>query len=96
MNYPPDYPGRQQCLYRGAYDYPPVIRRAIYTTNAIESINSVIRKFNVQPEDLPKRRLGPEGGLHGYLRGVRAMDDAGSALERGAEPLRHHVRESTT
>lgn len=27
------------------FDYPPAIRRAIYTTNAIESINSVIRKF---------------------------------------------------
>jgi putative transposase len=27
------------------FDYPPEIRRAIYTTNAIESVNSVIRKF---------------------------------------------------
>lgn len=27
------------------FDYPPAIRRAIYTTNAIESVNSVIRKF---------------------------------------------------
>jgi putative transposase len=27
------------------FDYPPAIRRAIYTTNAIESINSVIHKF---------------------------------------------------
>jgi len=27
------------------FDYPPTIRRAIYTTNAIESVNSVIRKF---------------------------------------------------
>ncbi|MBN2294769.1 MAG: IS256 family transposase [Pirellulales bacterium] len=27
------------------FDFPPPIRRAIYTTNAIESINSVIRKF---------------------------------------------------
>ena len=25
--------------------YPPAIRRAIYTTNAIESVNSVIRKL---------------------------------------------------
>jgi putative transposase len=28
-----------------SFDYPPAIRKAIYTTNAIESINSVIRKF---------------------------------------------------
>lgn len=27
------------------FDYPPPIRKAIYTTNAIESVNSVIRKF---------------------------------------------------
>ncbi len=27
------------------FGYPPAIRKAIYTTNAIESINSVIRKF---------------------------------------------------
>ena len=27
------------------FDFPPPIRRAIYTTNAIESVNSVIRKY---------------------------------------------------
>jgi transposase-like protein len=27
------------------FDFPPEIRRVIYTTNAIESVNSVIRKF---------------------------------------------------
>lgn len=27
------------------FDFPPPIRKAIYTTNAIESVNSVIRKF---------------------------------------------------
>ena len=27
------------------FDYPPEIRKAIYTTNAIESVNSVIRKY---------------------------------------------------
>ena len=27
------------------FDFPPPIRRAIYTTNAIESVNSVIQKF---------------------------------------------------
>jgi putative transposase len=27
------------------FDYPPAIRKVIYTTNAIESVNSVIRKF---------------------------------------------------
>ena len=27
------------------FDFPPAIRKAIYRTNAIESVNSVIRKF---------------------------------------------------
>jgi putative transposase len=27
------------------FNFPPAIRKAIYTTNAIESVNSVIRKF---------------------------------------------------
>ena len=27
------------------FDFPPPIRKAIYTTNVIESVNSVIRKF---------------------------------------------------
>ena len=27
------------------FEFPPEIRKAIYTTNAIESVNSVIRKF---------------------------------------------------
>ena len=35
------------------FDYPPDIRKAIYTTNAIESLNSVIRKA------IKKRKLFP-------------------------------------
>ena len=35
------------------FDYPPDIRRAIYTTNAIESLNSVIRKA------INKRKIFP-------------------------------------
>jgi putative transposase len=35
------------------FDYPPEIRRAIYTTNAIESLNSVIRKATRQRKIFP-------------------------------------------
>ncbi len=34
-------------------DFPPAIRRAIYTTNAIESVNSVIRKFTRNRKQYP-------------------------------------------
>lgn len=35
------------------FDFPPSIRRAIYTTNAIESVNSVIRKFTRNRKQYP-------------------------------------------
>lgn len=35
------------------FDYPPQIRKAIYTTNAIESLNSVIRKATRQRKIFP-------------------------------------------
>ena len=35
------------------FDYPPAIRKAIYTTNAIESVNSVIRKFTRNRKQYP-------------------------------------------
>ena len=37
------------------FDYPPPIRRAIYTTNAIESLNSVIRKFTKNRKIYPNQ-----------------------------------------
>jgi transposase-like protein len=35
------------------FDYPPAIREAIYTTNVIESVNSVIRKFRRNRKQYP-------------------------------------------
>ena len=35
------------------FDYPPEIRRVIYTTNAVESVNSVIRKATKQRKLFP-------------------------------------------
>jgi putative transposase len=35
------------------FQFPPSIRRAIYTTNAIESVNSVIRKFTRNRKQYP-------------------------------------------
>jgi len=37
------------------FDLPPAIRRATYTTNIIESINSVIRKFTRNRKQYPNR-----------------------------------------
>jgi putative transposase len=35
------------------FDFPPPIRKVIYTTNAIESVNSVIRKFTRNRKQYP-------------------------------------------
>jgi transposase-like protein len=35
------------------FDYPPAIRKVIYTTNAIESLNSVLRKATTQRKLFP-------------------------------------------
>jgi len=35
------------------FEFPPAIRQAIYTTNAIESVNSVIRKFTRNRKQYP-------------------------------------------
>ncbi len=37
------------------FDFPPDIRKAIYTTNAIESVNSVIRKFTRNRKIYPNK-----------------------------------------
>ncbi len=43
------------------FDFPPPIRKAIYTTNAIESVNSVICKFTrnrkIHPNEASARKL---------------------------------------
>ena len=38
------------------FEFPPAIRKAIYTTNAIESINSQIRKFTRNRKQNPNRK----------------------------------------
>ncbi len=38
------------------YDYPPAIRKAIYTTNAIESLNSVLRKATRKRKVFPNEQ----------------------------------------
>lgn len=41
------------CDIVAMFEFPPQIRRAIYTTNAIESVNSVIRKFTRNRKQYP-------------------------------------------
>jgi putative transposase len=61
------------------FDYPPAIRRAIYTTNAIESINSVIRKFTRNRKIYPNE----DSALKLIYMAIR------EASERWTMPVRH-------
>ncbi|MCY9824439.1 transposase [Aeromonas media] len=42
------------------FDYPPAIRKVIYTTNAIESLNSVLRKATKQRKLFPTDESAPK------------------------------------
>ena len=44
------------------FEFPPAIRKAIYTTNAIESVNSVIRKFTRNRKQYPNAESAPKPG----------------------------------
>lgn len=61
------------------FDYPPSIRKAIYTTNAIESINSVIRKFTRNRKIYPNE----ESALKLIYMAIR------EASQRWTMPVRH-------
>lgn len=50
------------------FGYPPDIRKAIYTTNAIESLNSVIRAAIKKRKVFPTDDSGSEGCLSGDQR----------------------------
>src|SRR4051794_11463037 len=39
------------------FDYPPAIRKVIYTTNAIESIQAQLRKSHEEARSLSQRRF---------------------------------------
>jgi putative transposase len=61
------------------FDYPPPIRRAIYTTNAIESVNSVIRKFTRNRKIYPNE----QSALKIVYMAIR------EAANRWTMPIRH-------
>jgi putative transposase len=61
------------------FDFPPEIRKAIYTTNAIESVNSVIRKFTRNRKIYPNE----ESALKIVFMAIR------EASRKWTMPIRH-------
>jgi transposase-like protein len=77
------------------FDFPPPIRKAIYTTNAIESVNSVIRKFTRNRKIYPNEESALKDRLYGDPRSRPKMDHADSPLENRPQPFRC-LRRTTT
>lgn len=65
------------------FDFPPAIRKAIYTTNAIESVNSVIRKFTRNRKIYPNE----ESALKLVFMAIR------EASKKWTRPI-HHWKEA--
>jgi transposase-like protein len=65
------------------FDFPPAIRKAIYTTNAIESVNSVIRKFTKNRKIYPNE----ESALKLVFMAIR------EAAKKWTKPI-HHWKEA--
>lgn len=65
------------------FDFPPPIRKAIYTTNAIESVNSVIRKFTRNRKIYPNE----ESALKLVFMAIR------EAAKKWTMPI-HHWKEA--
>ena len=77
------------------FDFPPAIRKAIYTTNAIESVNSVIRKFTRNRKQYPNEESALKLVYMAIHEASKKWTMPIPELERSAEPLRHHLREPT-
>jgi transposase-like protein len=65
------------------FDFPPAIRKVIYTTNAIESVNSVIRKFTRNRKIYPNE----ESALKLVFMAIR------EASKKWTKPI-HHWKEA--
>jgi len=74
------------------FGYPPDIRKAIYTTNAIESLNSVIRAAIKKAKGVPDRRLGAKSYLFGDQGCFKEMEYANPELAAGDESFYYRVR----
>jgi len=76
------------------FAHPPEIRKVIYTTNAIESLNMSLRKVTKARARFPTMKEFRNCSTWRCATLPR-MDHAGPCLEGCAQSLRHHLRKST-
>jgi putative transposase len=72
------------------FNYPPDIRKAIYTTNSVESLNRSLRKIIKTRGGFPNEEAALEW-LFLALRQAAKKCDANSSLARSPEPLHNSL-----
>lgn len=74
------------------FAFPEAVRRIIYTTNAIESLNAKLRRPHTHEGAFSDRRLRHETALSRLAPGRRRMENAAARMVRGEKPVCDHVR----
>lgn len=76
------------------FAFPPHIRRVIYTTNAIESIHSQLRKIIKSRGHFPSDDAATKLLWAGPEQHHRRLGPSGQGMARGDEPVRDLLRRS--
>jgi hypothetical protein len=74
------------------FAHPPEIRKVIYTTNAIESLNMSLRKVTKARGSFPNDEAVSKL-LYLAAQPRQEVDQAGARVEGRAQSLRHHLRQ---
>ena len=73
------------------FAFPAEIRRVIYTTNAIESINAQTAQDHQDARPFPDRRRGEQTDMAGIAQHHRGLGAGRASLEGSDEPVRDPV-----
>ena len=80
----------------GFFAYPPEIRKVIYTTNAIESLNSSMRKILKVRRAFPNDEVATKLMYLAPQKHRQTLDTASEGLEEPTQSVCHYVRRSST
>lgn len=74
------------------FEFPPAIRKAIYTTNTIESVNSTIRKFTRNRKQYPNAESAVRLVYLAIAEAARKWTMPIKGWKQALSPLRHPLR----
>ena len=80
----------------GFFAYPPEIRKVIYTTNAIESLNSSMRKILKVRRAFPNDEVATKLMYLAPQKHRQTLDTASEGLDEPTQSVCHYVRRSST